>query len=217
MARWKPDRTTTIAEYAREVLEVFPRGRVIVGLDGIETPWPGEPPHGGPSDREAFARDLAGAFLDEGVPSAAVRLGDFLVPGDLPADPERLYDTAAFRERIVQPFRRGDDLEVPSGDAESETTFTPGERAVLVVSGPFAHLGELPGIWHRSAWLQVPRAEMVRREGLRTGFAEDSPEIAAWAELVDVAFRRADARKRSTATFDLEDPEHPRRRFEDAC
>ena len=213
MARWKPDRSTTIAEYAREVLGVFPDGRIVVGLDGVETPWPGEEPSG----REAFARDLAGAFLDEGVPAAAVRLADFLVPGDLPQDPERLVDVAAFRERVLTPFRRGDDLELPSGDAESETTFTPGERAVLVVSGPFAHLGELAGIWHRSAWLQIPRGEAYRREGLRTAFAEDSPEMAAWDGLVETAFRRVDARKRATASFDLTDPEHPRRRFEDAC
>lgn len=215
MARWKPDRGTTIAEYAREVLDVFPSGRLLIGIDGVETPWPGE--HGEPSGREAFARDLAAAFLDLGVPSAAVRLGDFAVPGAPPSDPELLVDVAAFRERVVVPFRRGDDLEVPSGDAESETTFTPGDRAVLVVSGPFLHLGGLPALWHRSAWLQIARGEALRREAARIGLAEDGPELTAWRGLVDAAFARVDARKRATATFDLEDPEHPRRRFEDAC
>ncbi|MFD1722666.1 hypothetical protein [Amnibacterium endophyticum] len=213
--RWQPDRSSTVAEYAREVLEVFPQGRLVLGIDGVETPWPGE--HGEASGREAFARDLAGAFVDAGTAAAAVRLGDFLAADGLPADPERLYDVAAFRERVLKPYRRGDDLEIPSGDAESETTFSPGERAVLVVSGPFLHLGELPALWHRSAWLQIPRAEAWRREGLRTRYAEDSPELVGWSGLVDDAFVRVDARKRATATFDLTDPEHPRRRFEDAC
>ena len=213
MARWQPSRDDVIGEYAAEVLGVFPQGRIVVGLDGIESPLPGAQPSG----REAFARDLAGAFVERGVPAAAIRLGDFLVPGDLPRDPERLIDVEAFRQRVLTPFRRGDDLEVPSGDSESETTFTPGDRAVLVVSGPFAHLGELPGIWHRSAWLQIPRAEARSRDARRTGSAEDSAEASAWDALVETAFRRRDARKLATASFDLTDPEHPRRRFEDAC
>ena len=35
--------------------------------------------------------------------------------------------------------------------------------------------------------------------------------------LVDLAFRRLDARKLANASFDLTDPAHPRRVFEDAC
>ena len=202
-----------IAEYAAEVLQVFPQGRVLVGLDGIETPWAAS----GSSGREAFASDLAGAVLDAGAASAAVRLGDFLRSEEPPEHPEGLYDVAAFRDRVLRPFRAGDDFELPSGDAESETTFSPGDRAVLVVSGPFAHLGELPGIWHRSAWLQIPRAQAFQREARRLGEPEDGPRMAAWQQLVDEGFRIRDARKAATASFDLTDPEHPRRRFEDAC
>ena len=138
MARWQPLRTDVIAEYAREVLEVHPRGRILVGLDGIEHPDEGDLPSG----REAFALDLAGAFAAEGVPAEALPMGRFAVR-PLATSPERLYEEAAFRESVLQPFRRGERVG--------------GDRAVLVVSGPFLHFGDLAGIWHTSAWLQVPR------------------------------------------------------------
>jgi uridine kinase len=194
MARWQPLRTDVIAEYAREVLEVHPRGRILVGLDGIEHPDEGDTPSG----REGFALDLAGAFAAEGVPAEALPMGRFAVR-PLATSPERLYDEGAFRESVLQPFRRGDRVG--------------GDRAVLVVSGPFLHFGDLAGIWHTSAWLQVPRHVEQERDAQRLPGAD----LAAWSALVDLSFRRLDARKLANATFDLTDPEHPRREFEDAC
>jgi uridine kinase len=196
MARWQPAREDVIAEYAREVLEAHPRGRVVVGIDGIEDPAG----TGSPSAREAFAADLAGALRDAGVPAVAVPMGRFAsVPRA--TEPERFFDEQAFREQVLTPFRQG---ALEGADAD---------RAVLVVSGPFLHFGDLAGIWHTSAWLQLSRAEESDRDAARVpGF-----DAAAWSALVDRAFRRLDARKLANATFDLADPAHPRRRFEDAC
>jgi hypothetical protein len=194
MARWQPLRTDVIAEYAREVLDVHPRGRILVGLDGIEHPDEGDLP----SEREAFALDLAGAFAAEGVPAEALPIGRFAFR-PLAASPERLYDETGFRESVLAPFRRGERVN--------------GDRAVLVVSGPFLHFGDLAGIWHTSAWLQVPRRQERARDAQRLPAAD----LAAWAALVDLSFRRLDARKLANATFDLTDAEHPRREFEDAC
>lgn len=206
MTRWQPARADVVAEYAGEVAGLFPRGRILLGLDGIEAPEDG-------TLREAFADDLAAAFRDAGTASTAVRLGGFLAGAEPPADPAQLYDVAAFREQVLTPYRAGRAFAVPGGG----DGFEPGDRAVLVVSGPFTHLGELPGLWHRSAWLQLSRGDARRRHAERLGVEEDAPAIERWSALVDAAFRRLDARKLSDATFDLTDPEHPRRRFEDAC
>ena len=196
MARWQPARADVIAEYAREVLEVHPQGRLVVGLDGIEHPAVGA----GPSAREAFAADLVAALAEEGVPAVAVPLGRFAAEPTA-TTPERFFDEARFRSEVLAPFRRG---ELPGADAD---------RAALVVSGPFLHFGDLAGIWHTSAWLQLSRAAEQERDAARVPDAD----LGAWSALIDLAFRRLDARRLANATFDLEDPEHPRRRFEDAC
>jgi uridine kinase len=195
MARWQPARGDVIAGYAREVLQVHPSGRIVVGLDGIEDPAGTEP-----SAREAFATDLAAASAAEGVPALAIPMGRFAV--EPPAtDPERFFDEAAFRAGVLTPFRRG--------ELEGATA----ERAVLVVSGPFLHVKALAGIWHTSAWLQIPRAEALEHDAARL----PGVDLAPWTALVDLAFRRVDARKLANASFDLTDPAHPRRVFEDAC
>lgn len=195
MARWQPARSDVIAEYAREVLEVHPQGRLVVGLDGIEDPGGDEP-----SGRERFAVDLAGAFAAEGVPSVAIPMGRFAVePRE--TSPDRFFDDAAFRGSVLTPYRRGE-LEGVAAD-----------RAVLVVSGPFLHFGDLAGVWHTSAWLQVGREAARERDAARRPGVDPAP----WTALVDLAFRRLDARKLANASFDLADEEHPRRVFEDAC
>jgi hypothetical protein len=196
MARWQPARADVIDEYAREVLAVHPTGRVVVGLDGIEDPAAGTAPSG----REAFGTDLAAAFAALGVDALAVPMGAFAVEPRA-TSPERFYDEAAFRSSVLTPYRKGG-LEGARGD-----------RAVLVVSGPFLHFGDLAGIWHTSAWLQLSRELEVERDEERLPGVDRAP----WTALIDLAFRRLDARKLANSSFDLDDVEHPRRRFEDAC
>lgn len=196
MARWEPARADVIAEYAREVLEVHPAGRVLVGLDGIEDPAEGT----SPTAREAFAGDLAAAITALGVDSSAVPMGAFAVDPRA-TSPERFHDEAEFRARVLTPYRKGELAEAP------------GERAVLVVSGPFLHIGDLAGIWHTSAWLQLSREQEVERDAERLPGVDRAP----WTALVDLAFRRLDARKLANATFDLTHADHPRRVFDDAC
>jgi uridine kinase len=195
MAGWQPERADVISEYAREVLEVHPGGRLVLGIDGIEDPAGAEP-----SAREAFADDLVLEIAALGVSASGVRMQEFAAE-PAATDPERYYDEDAFRAAVLTPYRRG-------GFAELQA-----ERAVLVVSGPFLHFGALAGIWHTSAWLQIGRAEALERDAARL----PGVDLAPWSALVDLAFRRLDARKLANASFDLTDPAHPRRVFEDAC
>jgi len=209
MARWQPLRTDVIAEYAREVLDVHPRGRLLVGLDGIE-----DPDGVVPSGRERFAADLAAAFQAEGVGALAVPMGVFAAEPRA-TEPERFYDEDRFRTQVLGPYRAGRPVAVSTPTADGWTTrgFEPGERAVLVASGPFLHFSPYAGMWHTSAWLQVPRDVAAARDADRLPGVDPAP----WSALVDLAFRRLDARKLANASFDLTDAEHPHRRFEDAC
>ena len=147
----------------------------------------------------------------EGFP---VQLGAFAVEPQA-TSPERFFDEAAFRAQVLTPYRRGEHVVVEraiSGGAMTDG-FQPPERAVLVVTGPFLHFGDLAGVWHTSAWLQVPREVAAERDAARLPGVDPAP----WSALVDLAFRRLDARKLANASFDLTDPAHPSRRFEDAC
>ncbi|HET6826857.1 MAG TPA: hypothetical protein VFH64_13090 [Amnibacterium sp.] len=150
MARWAPARADVIGEYSAEVLDLFPSGRILVGLDCDDS-----------AAGAAFAGDVAAAIAGRGVPAQAVEL----------------QDEAGFRAQVLAPFRAGTSL--------------PGERAVLVVSGQGLLEPALVGVWHTTAWLDVPGAERIDR--------------------------RTVPRTRANATFDLGDPAHPRRVFADAC
>ncbi len=143
-------RADVIGEYAAEVQDLFPSGRILVGLDCDDS-----------AAGVAFARDLAAAIAARGVAAEAVEL----------------QDAAAFRAGVLARFRDG--------------TVLPGERAVLVVWGQGLLEPGLVGVWHTTAWLDVPGAPRIDR--------------------------RTVPRTRANATFDLGDPAHPRRVFADAC
>lgn len=143
-------RADVIGEYAAEVQDLFPAGRILVGLDCDDAV----------ADL-AFARDLAAAISARGVAAEAVEL----------------RDEAAFRTEVLAPFRAGGVL--------------PGERAVLVVAGQGLLEPGLVGVWHTTAWLDVPGAARIDR--------------------------RTAPPTRANATFDLSDVAHPRRVFADAC
>jgi uridine kinase len=212
MARWAPARADVIGEYADEVLQLFPRGRILVGVDGVDG-----------AGKTTFARDLAEALDARDVPAAAVSLDDFLAPdrgpdsdlGDVP------YDLDAFRRLVVGPYRRGEPVllqhRTRDGAVPDPPSFLPAQRSVLVVEGTFLHRRDLVGLWHTSAWLQVPRAVARQRAAERDGVPVDDPRLEREAEAVARYFRELDPRKLANASFDLGDAAHPRRVFADAC
>ena len=151
MARWAPARADVIDEYAAEVLEVFARGRILLGLDRDD-------PDVRRGVRRRPRRGDHGARRARGAPSPS-------------------SDEQSFRTALLGPFRAG--------------ALLPGDRAVLVVQGQGLLEPGVVGLWHATAWLDVPGAPRIDR--------------------------RTVPRTRAAATFDLSDPAHPRRVFADAC
>jgi uridine kinase len=212
MARWAPARADVIGEYADEVLQLFPRGRILVGIDGVDG-----------AGKTTFARDLAAAFEARGVTAAAASLDDFVPPGrgaDGP-DTTAVYDVDSFRRLAVQPYRNGEPVLLRHrnrhGELPDPPTWLPGDRAVLVVEGSFLHGRNLVGLWHTSAWLQVPRALARQRAADRDGVPVDDPRLERESVGVEQYFRELDPRKLANASFDLREPGSPRRIFADAC
>src|SRR3954465_10366305 len=120
MARWAPARADVIDEYAAEVLEVFARGRILLGLARDD-----------PEAGAAFAADLVAAITARGVPAAAVAF----------------EDEQSFRTALLGPLRAG--------------VLLPGDRAVLVVQGQGLLEPGVVGLWHATAWLDVPDAPRI--------------------------------------------------------
>ena len=222
MARWAPLRTDVLDEYAVEVLQVFPRGRLLVGVDGLDG-----------AGKTTFAADLVAAFGRRDVPAATVSLDDFHTPREVRhAAPDdgavwyrQAYDLEAFRRLVVAPYRRGEAVALRFRSAETDAvvddppTWTPPERAVLVVEGLYLHRPELVGLWHTTAWLETDVetgiARCEARDADKPSWRPDVPERIRQA--ADRYFREVDPRKRAVASFDLHDPAHPRRIFSDSC
>jgi uridine kinase len=214
MARWAPARADVIGEYADEVLDLFPQGRILVGIDGVDG-----------AGKTTFAHDLAAALEARGVTATAISLDQFLLPGGGPDGsseaPAPDYDVDAFRRLVLDPYRRGEPVLLQhrnrDGEVADPPTFTPAARSVLVVEGTFVHRRPLAGLWHTTAWLQVPRAIARQRAADRDGIAVDDPRLERESAGVDGYFRELDPRKLANASFDLRKPGSPRRVFADAC
>jgi uridine kinase len=222
MARWAPARADVIGEYADEVLQLFPQGRILVGIDGLDG-----------AGKTTFAHELAAAIRDRGVASAAVSLDGFHAareirhqgPDDARTWYANAYDYDAFRRLVIEPFRAGTPVALEYRSRENDAVldhparFRPEERSVLIVEGVFLHRKELVGLWHTSAWLDVPMEVALARTAERDGTDPDpTAEInRRYFGAEEAYLREADPRRRAIASFTLVDAAHPRRIFADAC
>ena len=222
MARWAPARADVISEYAEEVLGLFPSGRILVGIDGLDG-----------AGKTTFANDLSAAIRGLGVASAAVSLDAFHTARAVrhtPPDDGRTwyahaYDYDAFRAKVIAPFRRGEPValehrsRVDDAVLDDPSMFHPEERAVLVVEGVFTLRPEIRGIWHTTALLDVPIdiafARCVERDGWDP--ADDAILNRTFFAAERIYLHEVHPRTVTNATFDVTDVEHPRRVFADAC
>ncbi len=140
MARWAPLRADVIDELGTEVLDAFPRGRILIGVDGFDD-----------ERTTAFGRDLAAAIRHAGVDAAALAFSAYRAGHG--------YDVAAFRTGVLGPYRNGDAIDVV------DPALAAGDRSVLVVSGRYLLAPDLVGIWHSSIWLNSPLDETAPKGG----------------------------------------------------
>lgn len=202
MAPASPSRRDVITSLADEILHNYGRGRVIVGVDGVDG-----------SGTTAFAADLVARLQKRGHAAFHARLADFRTPPDRRVSdgtapgPDRYgdaFDVSSFRRVLIEPFRLAGSTgfvaafwdETRDQPVEPKWLTAP-EDAVLVVDGEFLQRPDISGIFNVMVWLHG---------------ASDNPGAIAKRYIKEV--KPVD---RADAVYDNSDPEHPRRVFADSC
>lgn len=233
MALYQPTRIEVLDELVGEVLHLYPRGRVLVGVDAApDADWAG------------FAADWAERFRRAGHQAFSADLEDFArfrEPSPILAegDPADLYadgfDLTLLRRVLLEPFRLGGStgFVTRAFDRIANRAIEPewlsgDEDAVLIVAGPYLHREELIGSWQYSVWLDAEPPEVDAEPAAAepaAGAAPAEPAGAGAAALHRARLaegmaryrRRHDPRRLARATIDLSDPEAPRRHYADSC
>jgi uridine kinase len=218
MAQWKPEKTDVLDALAAEILHNYGRGRVIVAVDGVDG-----------AGKSTFAGFLIEAFHRAGHTALVASVDDFHRPRDQryargKDSPEGFYldsyDYPAFRELLVQPFKRGA-TEIVAGTFDHvgdvptrivETVEFP--DAILVIEGIFLQRPELAPLWNYAVWLDVPRAVRDARLIERDGPTSVGPRYSGGQDLY---LSDANPRAAANAIIDNSDADHPRRVFADSC
>jgi len=179
-----------MAATAEEILGNYPRGRILIGVDGL----PG-------SGRAAFADDLAAEFARRGHDVARVSLDGFADAEAVDAYRDGAIEEG-FRHTVLEPFRRGAAFATEASGAELHTG---AEDVFLFADGGFLNRSSLRGVWHYTIWLDVDEAVRAERNP-----GADTASAAAY-------LRDANPRGAAIAIIDNTDAAHPRRQFADAC
>lgn len=223
MARWAPERRDTIHALADELLQHYPRGRIVVGVDGADG-----------AGTAAFADDLATELRTMGHDVFRASMDDFHQPRVLRYAKgrdsaqgfyENSYDYATFRRVLLGPFRLAGStgFQTEFFDLKRDVPFesrwqTGPADAILIVDGVFLLRPELKGIWNFTVWLDAPfevRRERIVRDGSHpeSGTPLDQRYLGG-QELYE---REASPRTAASAIVDNTDYDHPRRVFADSC
>lgn len=197
-------RRDVISSLADEILHNYGRGRVIVGIDGVDG-----------SGTTEFAGDLVARLNKSGHAAFPAQVDDFRTPPDrrvsegIASVPDRYgdgFDVSSFRRVLVEPFLMAGSTGFVAAfwDRHRDQPIEPKwltapEDAILVVSGRHLQRPDLRGVFNYVIWLEVPGAEPSDDAGT-TRYLK---EVKA-AELAD-------------AVYDNADPAHPRRLFADSC
>jgi uridine kinase len=220
--------TTLWRELRDEVRHLYPAGRVIVAVDGLDG-----------AGKTTFADGLAEVFAEDGAEVFRASIDGFHRPraeryARGRRDPEGFYrdsyDYATFRRVLIDPFRDGSQTAATTGfqlsafdvarDAPVESQWvTAPLDAVLVVDGIFLHRPELRDLWDWSIWLDVPDSVAYARMALRDGSDPDpvAPSNARYHEGQAIYLREARPELAASAVVDNADLAHPRREYRDFC
>lgn len=187
-----------------EIRHNYRKGRVIVGVDGVE-------------GTGAFADELAGAFARDGVDVVRASLDDFQRPRDARElrgahSPEGYYfdryDLSTLQRVLIEPFKFAGSAGFQTAsfdaarDVERESRwFTAPADAVLVLDGPFLQRPGLRGLFNFTAYLEGRRFAL-------------EPQVIGADELYAA---EAGPRFGASAIIDVAEPERPRRTFADSC
>lgn len=160
--------TTLMRELRGQLRQLYPAGRIIVFIDGIDAPAV-----------DAFASLFTEIIEEDDVAAFHARLGDFHLSRAEQAERGVVVDEDALRRALIGPFRSGSLDSATSGfqlgtwdadrDAPLESRWvTAPADAVLVVSGTGVLAPELRGIANWSVWLETNENMLARRAGRST-------------------------------------------------
>lgn len=214
--------TTLWRELRDEVRRLYPGGRVIVAVDGIDG-----------AGKTTFADGLAEVFRDIGTAAFRASIDGFHRPraeryvrGRMSPDGfyRDSYDYATFRRVLIDPFRDGAQTGATTGfqlaafdvarDAPVESEWVTGPLdAVLIVDGIFLHRPGLRDLWDWSLWLDVPFEVAYERMAKRDGASPDpnARSNARYVQGQQLYLREAEPQAAASAIVDNTDFEHPRR------
>ncbi len=213
MARWQPEKKLLLDSLAAEIVGLFPGGRVVVAIDGIDG-----------AGTTHFADDLAAALT--AIPRSVFRasIDDFhrstAERHARGADSAEGYyfdsfDYSTFRRVLLEPFRLGGSTAFVTAafdrrrDLPVQAKWRTGPKdAILVLDGRFLNRPELAGLWNYSVWLDVPREIAEHRMLERDGPAENAERYRGGQELYLAEAGPATA---ASCTVDNRDFERPRR------
>lgn len=202
--------STPKVELARDVVQElshnYPRGRVIVAVDGI-------------TDTAGFADALADVFREAGRSAVRASIHGFGRPRKRWLDPQRpgrslyqeSFDYEAFRRALIGPFRMGGSAGFQTAvfDPERDAPLVSGwvttqADAALVVDGPFLLRREVRGVWNYSVHLAAGDERLAALDAA----ARDAHDLY----LVD-----GNPGQAAMVNVDNSDPERPIRTFSDSC
>ena len=166
-------RDALLADLSDELLSLHARGRILVGIDGVDG-----------AGKTMFADAWAKVLTARGRPVVRASIDGFHHPRAVRYARGRdsgegfyrdSFDLETFRRVLIEPFRSGSQAVTVAAfdhvrDAPiDDHTSAIGTDAVLLVDGIFLHRRELRGLWHRSLWLEVGdevrEARLVARDG----------------------------------------------------
>ena len=201
--------TTLMRELRGELRQLYPAGRIIVFIDGIDAPAV-----------DAFASLFAEVVEEDSVAAFHARLRDFQLSRADQAERGVSVDEDALRRALIDPFRSGSLDSATSGfqlatwdadrDAPVESRWvTAPADAVLIVSGTGVLAPELRGMANWSVWLETAENTLATRPGRSTDRPYTTAEFAY--------LRNAKPAGAASVMVDVTDAAAPAQIYRDFC